>query len=212
MAVMMGISRPNYQIANEAIEISQPFQTTLLAHGIVYSILASVAITVTAYGIAWRPMGLIYFNQPGHWLMVEIAVATVLGLIVQLAYQMSGGMPSTGPVEMSWIVSVALTLASLGLVVFRVAFNIYIGAKKCAERRWSWVFYLKAFASIIQVLGDLVFLVMLSRASLIDRRQRLQRGGLHRCGVIIQIALSLLTLTFVVLFMFAFALGWWQIK
>jgi hypothetical protein len=72
------------------------------------------------------------------------------------------------------------------------------------------VFYLKAIAAVLQAFGEMMVLIMLSRASLVDRRVRAERDFLHRCGVSIQLALSLLSVFLTVFFMFSFALRLWD--
>jgi hypothetical protein len=91
--------------------------------------------------------------------------------------------------------------------------NIYIGRKKCDTRRWTWVFYAKAFATIAVAWGEIIILIALGLAVGADRERRqeseqIHRDTLHWCGVVVQLCMSLLMLLMVVFFLFAFALGW----
>jgi hypothetical protein len=140
--------------------------------------------------------------------MVEIAVAAVLSLLPQLVYRVIIGTENRVDMDVPWIAM--MTIGSLSIFLFRIGLNVYIGSKKCMERRWQWVFYLKAIATVLQVFGVLLVLIMLSRASLVDRRERVRRALLHRCGVFIQLEISLLTVFLTVFFMFSFSLGWWR--
>jgi hypothetical protein len=208
MAVLMGISGPQYDFGDESVRVPQFLRVIQVAWGILYSMLAAVAVTVVGYGIAWQRHGVRFFDQPGHWLLVEIAVAAVLGLLPQLAYRAMVGAGGRVDMDVPWFAM--MTVGSLSIFLFRVGFNIYIGVKKCVERRWKWVFYLNALAAIMPAFGDLLVLILLSRTSLIDRREGLRRDLLHRCGVSIQLALSLLTVFLTMFFMFSFSLGLWR--
>ena len=208
MAVMLGISGPQYDFGEQDSAVPDLLSLFLVAWGIVYSILTAIAITVVAYGIVWQRRGFRFFYQPGHWLLVEIAVAGVLGLLLDVIFRLLPYSATTNSIDPPGLAVFLIGTFSSGL--FRLAVNIYIGLTKCSERRWKWVFFLKAIAVILQVVGDFFVLVMLSRASLVDRQSRVHRDLLHRCGVIIQIALSLLTVFLTVFFMLSFSLGLWR--
>jgi hypothetical protein len=126
MAVLMGISGPQYDFGDESARVPQLLQFGLVVWGILYSILAAVAVTIVGYGIAWRRQGIHFFDQPGHWLMVEIAATAVLSLLPQLAYRALVETNSVD-VDVPWIAM--MTIGSLSIFVFRVGFNIYIGMK-----------------------------------------------------------------------------------
>jgi hypothetical protein len=208
MAVLMGLSGPRYDFGDQSGGLPQLLKVILVAWGILYSILAAAAITVVAYGIAWRRRGILFFDQPGHWLMVEIAASAVLGLLPQVAYRLVVGSEGFGLIEGPWLLMIAI--AAWVVILLPMALNIYIGLKQCHERRWKWVFYLKALARIVYVFGDFLVVIMLPRASLIDRRQAVRRDLLHRSGVSIQLALSLLTVFLTVFFMFSLSLRLWR--
>jgi len=206
MALMLAISGPRDV---SSLEIPRILDVAFVTLGVVYTILASVAITIVLYGIAWRKQGLLFFNEPGHWLLVAIAasqlvifipmlVARILALF--LAYVVLPPLPA-----MLWL----LQLHSVPLVVL----NLYIGRKKCSEKHWSRVFYSKAAAAMVPAIGDLLVLLFLDRAIraekprraslqpwsnrrghvppiVADYRQRRSRDAAHWCGVVVQFALT----------------------
>ena len=46
--------------------------------GIVNAISSGLAITVIGFGIAWRRAGRVFFNQPGHWLLLFATFSLVV--------------------------------------------------------------------------------------------------------------------------------------
>jgi hypothetical protein len=208
MAVMMGLSGPQYDFGPQPADVPQLLRIILVCWGLVYSLLTSIAVTIVAYGIAWKRSGARFFDQPGHWLMAEIALASLLGLLAQIAYRAARALSSNGDADASLFIVFGIGSPVIGL--FRIAFNIFLGLKKCREPRWKWVFDLKALAVIVQVFVELLVLVMLSRAALIDRREGVRRDAVHRCGVSIQIALSMIAVFLTVFFMFWLSMGLWR--
>jgi hypothetical protein len=178
---------------------------------IVFTILTSVAITIVAYGIAWRQQGLVFFNERGHWLLVAMAaqqfVFAAIALFERASAMIQGRMYGTDPViEGRWLVWLFPGLLMLVL-------NIYIGRTKCREQHWSRVFYAKGASALLPVIGDLLILLFLERAVRAEnpRNPRMQtrnhrrghvppmaanyglrrsRDAAHWCGVIVQFALS----------------------
>jgi hypothetical protein len=208
MSVMLGISGPRYNFGQRAAQIPPLMQVAMTGWGVLHSILTSVAITAVGYGIALRRRGVPFFNQPGHWLMVDISATTVITLIPQVMFRILHG--SREDLEVASSLMMAASILFFVIFLFRIVLNIYIGLRQCEERRWSWVFYLKAVASVLQVVGDLIVLLMISRASVIDRRLGWQRDIGHRCGVALQVGLTLLTVFFMATIMLSFTLGWWR--
>jgi hypothetical protein len=231
MAVLLASRGPIRDFGSRLALVPQLMHKFMLFWVIVHSILTSVAVTIVAYGLAWRRQGIRFFDQPGHWLLVEIATTTVFALLQQLANRAMFESRSSGDFEVTQTKMLAITVISSIFVVFRVALNIYIGVKKCHQRRWSRVFYFKALATlwrfvgsplvrailspgwstILLNFGDLLVLVMLSLATLIDRREGVRRDVLHRWGVIIQFALATWIAFLMVLLMYSLVLGlgWW---
>jgi hypothetical protein len=77
-----------------------------------------------------------YFDEPGHWLLVDISISALLYIVPSIAFRsgMGIGMAFMG-------------FAFLAVVVAKMIFEIYLGVKKCRERRWKSVFYVKAISN-----------------------------------------------------------------
>jgi hypothetical protein len=205
MALMLAISGPRDV---SSLEIPRILDVAFVAWGVVYTILASVAITIVLYGIAWRRQGILFFNEPGHWLLVAIAASQLVILIAMLVAQilalfLAYDVLPMLPAMLFWL------LHSVPLLVL----NLYIGRKKCSENHWSRVFYSKAAAAMVPAIGDLLVLLFLDRAIraekprrtslqrwnkrrgrvspiVADYRPRRSRDAAHWCGVVVQFALA----------------------
>jgi hypothetical protein len=161
--------------------------------GIAYQVFEAAAITVLAYGIAGYRRGAQFFNQPGHWILVEISVTVLLGIPISLLFR------SVDPTQMrigaaNMMLMLLFSLYSLlSLFVGRILLNAYL-ARKCQEVRWKRVFYAKAFAAIFFGVADFFAIAFTLTADRTDRRDQLHRDASHRYGVVIQLALSILTI------------------
>ena len=187
-AVLFTQLRPAFAAYAGIKDLSQ-LRYVFVAVSTLTSLGAAFAITATGFGLAWRWQGGAYPFHPGHWLLLVTAALHILhsvtaALTPALAYGLL----------VHWLSSGVCAL-----------FCIYIGAKHCGLRRWSWVFYVKALATILPILGDLFLLVMISRAGLIDRKDRVERDWLHHSGVILQVLTSLLMVGMFVAMMLVFA-------
>jgi hypothetical protein len=164
--------------------------------GVLYVLMLSVAVTAVAYGIAWQRRGLVFFDQPGHWLLVEIAVvglfSLVPGIIFRWLFSTTSGDFQEGDFAMVSMMFVGL-YSLVTIVAIPLALNIYIGVKKCDQTRWSVVFYLKAVSNILFGLGAIVVFIALLFALRGDRRAAIVRDPTHWCGVWLQLAYSGLT-------------------
>jgi hypothetical protein len=164
---------------------------TIAVPALIHALIVAFAITVSAFGVFWRLRGIPFPRYPGHWLLVAVAASyvfsTLLGLLV-------GIFSDYAP----W--SVWLTQFPGAILDF------CIGFWQCVERRWRWVFYLKAIAAMLPILGDLPLMVVISRASLGDRRMGVKRDALHRSGVAAQLVMCILMLSIFFFVISVFAL------
>jgi hypothetical protein len=181
-AVILTRSRPSFDALSRS-ESLRHFQHIFTSVSVAYSFCVSFAITATVFGLLWRRYGINYPFHPGHWLLVVFSASYLLLMLVGIAI----------PSELLGRRSISFVSNLLSALL-----DIYIGRKYCLEARWSRAFYAKAFAAIVPVLGDMLLLIMLSRAGLGDRDNRIQRDWLHRAGVVIQILGSLLMVGVVV--------------
>jgi hypothetical protein len=171
----------------------------MMAWAVFQMLLVAVAVTAVGYGIAWRRMGLTFFDEPGHWLLVEIAVAGVLGLGPSLAMRWYVGTSQVenfqNPDQNMWAYLYFIWgYTALFMVLLPTALNIYLGLRKCRELRWSLLFYFKAAARSSMGFGDLLVLPYTLYAAWQDRREGIPRDGGHWCGVFVQCALSAVTI------------------
>jgi hypothetical protein len=204
MAVLLAINGPHRDYAG--FNPPPVLMMLWLVIGIAHTSLSAAALTALGYGIAWHRRRLRFFDQPGHWLLVEISLTALFGIVPGIGYRLLGDIgnpkqPTMGDIHMGIVI--ALMGYSLLVLVFgRIAINIYLGRTKCNERQWKSVFYAKALAAILFGLGDLIVCLMTILAVRADSRQQVTRDAGHWCGVAIQLALCSLTLLSVVSMVF----------
>ncbi len=127
MAVLLAIQGPHRKDVNRDVVVG-PLHIVPAEWGIwgvVYQILAAAAITVLVYGIAGYRRGLTFFSQPGHLVLVEIAVSTALVFPFQLlARSVDFPQPSLNwPVMLVWLLAIVSTVS---LILGRVALNTFL--------------------------------------------------------------------------------------
>jgi hypothetical protein len=193
-AVLLAINGPQQDYwSNTDFQPPKLVLTLLTAWGVIYVLLIAVAVTAVAYGIAWQRKGLVFFDQPGHWLLVEIAIAGLFALMPSIAYRWLFSSMKVDDPDFSMTAMVLVSLSSLvTIIALPLALNIYIGVKKCHETRWSLVFYMKAVGNLLLGVGALVVIAVLLVAANRDRRERIARDASHWCGVWVQLAYSVL--------------------
>lgn len=168
-------------------------QTIQLVCGLAHVIPTSIALTALGYGIVAYRRGQLFFNQPGHWLLVEISLITLLSIPTTLLMRWIAADGRLAHSDSDFALFLMIGVYSLlVLVVGRMAINIYFGVTKCRQSRWKSVFFAKAAASIVLGLGDLVVIALLLLAMRTDRREQLLRNAGHWCGAYVQLAISLL--------------------
>jgi hypothetical protein len=80
MALLLTIAGPQNYLMGGDIELPAPILVIQSVFGVAYEIPSAVALTALGYGIAAYRRGELFFNQPGHWLLVEISIVALLGL------------------------------------------------------------------------------------------------------------------------------------
>jgi hypothetical protein len=194
-AVLLAVhgQQPNYW-ENNPFQPPQWIMTLSMAWLVISDLLVAVALTAVGYGIAWRRRGLLFFDQPGHWLLVEIAVAGLFSIVPAVVYrwfftpEQMANFDNTSMMIM-WLI---WGYTMIFMVLIPVGLNVYFGVRKCRELRWSLVFYFKAAARFVfsMGIGDLLVLPSTIYAAQRDRRERVARDGGHWCGVLVQCAMS----------------------
>jgi hypothetical protein len=193
-AVMLALNGPQTDYWGETdFKPSPPILTLITAYGVLYVLLISVALTAIAYGIAWQRQGIVFFDQPGHWLMVEIGITGLFALVPSMIYRWMFSTMDPSSLNFPMTNAILIGFYSLAtLVVVPLALNLYIGIKKCRERRWKVVFFMKSFANLLLGIGAIVIPITVLIAANIDRRERTLRDVGHWCGVWLQLTLNLL--------------------
>jgi hypothetical protein len=173
-------------------ESSRGIAVVWMFWSMLYSLCLAAAVTAIAYAIFWQRQGVSFFDQPGHWLLLEIAVTGLLWVAVYgILWRVLQS--EDGTYYSSWAAYELLWLSVLSLTVANFALNIYIAWKKCREWRWKSVFILKSFSFIAQFFQPLPLgAIAVTAATLIalnrDRRQHVVRDAAHWCGVGLELA------------------------
>ena len=202
-AVLLAIAGPQRNFGDAKFQAPEIMMKFFAVVGVAYQIVAAVAITALAYGFAAYRRGQLFFNQPGHWILVEISLFTLATIPSAIAFRsMSFESPMTpGDTQFMWLMIAGLYYW-LFLGLGRMLVNVYLGITKCRQRRWKSVFFGKAAAAVIVGVGDIAVLLLLLSAMRIDRREQLLRNAGHRCGVYVQLAqssIAILSMSFGVL-------------
>lgn len=191
MAILLAINGPHKDYGDSKYTPPPFLRVTLLGVGVIHTILSATALTAVGYGIAWRRRGLRFFDQPGHWLLVELSLTAMINIVPSIGYRWMANSPQvmTGNTR----IALPMILAAYELlfaVLARMAINIYLGITKCHERRWKFVFYAKALATVLFGLGAFVVAPMMIPAWRTDRREQVPRDAGHWYGVLLQLAVS----------------------
>jgi len=177
----------------------------LIGWSLFYVLLQAIAVTFVSFAVFWHRTGVWTFTQPGHWLLVSIAVTTAAGVLFAL-----------GRISIQWLFGAESATDGASTSVFlwtltapenlaAVAINIYIGRKQLPDRQWPRIFYWKSVASILPILGDLGVLHLMQLVARSERRANVQRDIAHRCGFWMQYAISGFAVLLVFIFFAAFA-------
>jgi hypothetical protein len=192
MAVLLAVRGPQ-QFGESPVKMPPAVVTIQAVFSVLYQIPAAVALTALGYGIAAYRRGELFFNQPGHWLLVEVSLMSLLGIPLAIVFRLShfGSKTVPGDVPLVWMI-VFGAYSLLVLFLGRILINIYLGSRKCPQSRWKRVFYCKAASTVLSIIGEVLVLVFLIMAMRADRQERLLRNAGHWCGMYVQLAHSLL--------------------
>jgi hypothetical protein len=172
----------------------------LIGTGVLYTLLHALAITFVSFAVAWHRKSIWTFSQPGHWLLISIAMATAIGLLFALIRALVQWFFGVGSSTEGTTRSVLFFMFTAPENLATVAINIYIGRKQLPDRQWARIFYWKAVATLLPFIGDLGVLHLMQLTARSERRAHVPRDAAHRCGFWIQYVASGVT----VLLMFAF--------
>ena len=160
--------------------------------GILMTITAGLAATVTGFGFVWRRHGHSYFNQPGHWLLVAQSLMVSVFLLAALISAMR--LPDNHAVT-----SAATSVFFVLLNVVLIGLNLWAAAKIADSIPWKLLFLVDGlmvvgmFGIAWLVSTDLVPVVLwgaplatfllLLLAAWGDRRDHIRRDWPHWLGV-----------------------------
>jgi hypothetical protein len=176
--------------------------------GVVYTIVTGLALTLVLYGAAWRREGRAFFDLPGHWLLVQQALAALVFIAFAVGNVLSG---FTADRPMMWV----MPFYFLFMNVFMICVCLYAAKKIADTLAWRLLFVADAlrivaalvipimiqFTSMRQftfVLGamELVTFAILIIAAVGDRRAGRQRDWPHWVGVWLRLAREAFFLVF----------------
>ena len=159
--------------------------------GVVYQVLAAAAITVLVYGIAGYRSGRTFFSQPGHWILVEIAVSTALVFPVHLLSR-SVDFSQTSLKWPVMIVVLVAILSTLSLVLGRVVLNTFLAQKSASGVGNAYL--RKGLCGCVFHLGGFFCDLVRGKRGTHRSSEDVIRDASHWCGIAIQLAISSLAI------------------
>jgi hypothetical protein len=178
------------------IEVPKWLRLAYLILSMLYVFVIAAATTAMVYGVVWRRQGISFFDQPGHWLLVEIGALGILSMVpTVLAWRLFLSDDDT----FSWTAFQFFWISSLVVMAGNLGVNTYSAWKKCREWRWKAVFLLMAVSSlshVVQAFSACSILVMMALLAAVfrDRRNQVFRDSAHWCGVNLEFLSSTLAL------------------
>jgi hypothetical protein len=196
---------------------SDAVRIVIIVETVLQGVLAAAMLTAAGYCLAWRLRDMLELSQPGHWLLLAMAFATVANLVDRFTWRLQSG---AVPIDQPFRDAVGFLLIALRAIL-RFApwiFYLYVGIKKCTERRWKWVFYALSLTGLLRFLfsfvgsflyqsgltsfGILGFgylfvlapLLVVAYAFAADLWRRIPRDAIHWIGVGLYVARALVPL------------------
>ncbi|MGE3240585.1 MAG: hypothetical protein AB7G28_02055 [Pirellulales bacterium] len=214
MAIVLTITAPN-QFPRPGLSDDSPLHLVFSGLVVFGSILTAAALTAAGLGLYGRRHGQRFLDQPGHWLVLEMAIAAAGATVIQLAFRLLVGSADVGTftspspksstqTSPAFALLIGFGLLSLLCLIAIIILNVLFGRKQ-SERRWRWIFYLKALSPFLWIPGMAILLICLVRAVRVDRRENVTRDAAHYCGIILLFLSTLLLLASTVL---SFTLFW----
>jgi hypothetical protein len=167
VGVVLAISGPR---EIRGLDISPLAQMVFTVAGIIYTVVASIAITIVGYGVVWHRRGRWFFNEPGHWLLISVAADQLTILVEILLVSIVAAVQGTNTADV-WLQVPYLFSRSLPGILLAIL-NVYIGRKKCSDVRWRRTFYAVATSQVLPVIGEMLVLIFLERAVRAERPRR----------------------------------------
>jgi len=189
-AVLLSVNEGLRQ--NDVGGFSQFFRSGM---GVVYTISTGLAVTVVLFGVAWRRQGRAFFDQPGHWLLLDqsLKIGVFLFAAVVVMLRMTAGAELFSMIGLWFSVIHLLSIALNFWAAFRVA----------DSRLWRATFLLGGCMSLAMfvipwlggvtvmmifiVAGNVAVTLLLISAAMADRRAGRERDWAHWLGVALEL-------------------------
>src|SRR5262245_54412506 len=98
MAVLLTVSRPQrIDFGNLPVKFPAQIYAVQAVAVAIQQIPASIALTALGFGIVGYRSGKLFFNQPGHWLLVELSLLSLLSLPSAIAMHFVEVKPGVAP-------------------------------------------------------------------------------------------------------------------
>ena len=180
----------------DALGLSMFFKS---AHGIAYTLVSALNITLLGFGVWWRGRGYAFFHQPGHWLIVVNSLSMSTFLVAASAAFM-GWDESQAPFLL-W------TAWFLGVNLAACAINYWVALRVADTLSWRSIFIVSGSVALFMVFAHLLTLygaiyswgyvlcgflatLLLIFAMLHDRRSRILRDWPHWSGAGLELIMS----------------------
>jgi hypothetical protein len=173
------------------------FATSVQA--ITMAISAGLAATLVGFGFAWRRRGYLFFDQPGHWLLLTQALMICFFVmaaaisVIRLPY-------NQGTSAVMGLLFVLINVANIGL-------NLWAARRIADSIPWSLIFLIDGLTVVflfgalwlgfpglffIVIWGaPLATVVLLLLAAWSDRRDHIRRDWPHWLGVCLRLVVAL---------------------
>jgi hypothetical protein len=186
LSVVAGLRR------NETAAMIGFFQS---GFSVVYTLTTSLAITLVLYGIWWRLEGRAFFDQPGHWLLVERSLAI---MTIVLASVVALGDWAEHVLISMWTLIMSLILSGVNLwAAFRVAdtwwwrFVFLFGSVMVVVMPWLPGFVAVTTIPAVMVGNSAIAVILLLSAAAADQVASRPRDWPHWVGVFLRVAISI---------------------
>jgi hypothetical protein len=165
------------------------------AFGVVYTIATAVATTLVLFGFYWRFEGRTFFDQPGHWLLVErsLSVGTFLlaGLVAAIDWTTEHALLGAWSLAMSFALCAVSLWAAIRVAdtwLWRIVF-VFGGVMALGRPYLPMLVGISWMLTAVGV-DAIVAIVILMSAAVGDRLARRPRDWPHWVGVLLRLFLT----------------------
>jgi hypothetical protein len=168
--------------------------------GIAYAIATSLALTGVGFGIYWRRLGVRFFHQPGHWLLIKKALG--IWMVIAASYLLVAE-----PLGIIWRPNTVISLTNFAVIPASMGISLWAALQIADTASWRIYFIVDGFMVIVYFALTFLFsqwplafgvfslaergilLTLLLSAALADKRSQRTRDWAHWLGVFIYITI-----------------------